>query len=83
MSLPDSSQSLPESLVIPDVMTPRTLANLRKLLNHLPADRKAQSTWRYVVTQLEAAADGSIDPIEASNALRLVLTMEGVQCGPN
>jgi hypothetical protein len=80
LALPNQSQPLPQPLVIPDVMTMRTLVDLRKLLNHLPPDRKAQSTWRYVVTQLEAAATGSIDPIEASIALRLLLTLEGVRC---
>lgn len=60
-----------------------TLTDVRELMKHLPADRRARSTWRYVAAQLEAAAAGSVDIAEASIALRIVLMLEGVGCRPN
>ena len=63
-------------------MTLRTLADVRELMRHLPEDRRARSTWRYVASQLDQAAAGTIDPGEAAIALRLVLMLEGVECQP-
>ena len=50
-------------------------------VRHLPADRRARSTWRRVAADIEAAADGG-DIEGAAIALRLVLMLEGVECRP-
>ena len=47
------SQSLPRPLVIPDVMTLATLADVRALIEkHLPKDRRERRTWRHVAVEL-------------------------------
>jgi hypothetical protein len=59
------SRALPRPLVIPEVMTLRTLADVRALMRHLPEDRRARWTWRYVEAQIAEAAgagDGSPAP---------------------
>ena len=53
---PDWSRALPRPLVIPAVMTLKTLGDVRKLLVHLPKDVRARSTWQGVANQLDAAA---------------------------
>jgi hypothetical protein len=60
-------------------MTLKTLADVRALMRHLPEDRQARSTWRYVANQLAQAASGA-DPAHVAVALRLVLSIEGVEC---
>jgi len=35
------------ALVVPDVMTLKTLADVRELMRHLPADRRDRTTWRH------------------------------------
>jgi hypothetical protein len=63
---PDWSQRLPRTITIPEVMTLRTLANVRELLGHLPErvghlpERgRYESTWEYVADRLtEAASNG-------------------------
>jgi hypothetical protein len=45
---PDYSRRLPRPLIIPGVMTLKTLADVRKLLGHLPKDVRARSTWQHV-----------------------------------
>jgi hypothetical protein len=42
------SRPLPRPLVIPSVMTLRTLADVRELMRHLPAEHRNSRTWRYV-----------------------------------
>jgi hypothetical protein len=42
---------LPRPLVIPDVMTIKTLADVRTLIGHLPADRRTRPTWRHVTAE--------------------------------
>ena len=75
------SRKLPRTLKIPDVMTLRTLADVRALLSHVPAERRKLDTWRYVTDRLnEAARGGGID--DAVIALRLVLMLENVPCLP-
>jgi hypothetical protein len=37
---------LPERLIIPGVMTLSTLADVRKLIGHLPDGRRDRPTWR-------------------------------------
>ncbi len=77
----DWSRPLPRPLVIPKVMTLKTLADVRKLMQHLPDDRRERSTWRHVADQLNQAAGGA-DTADVSIALRMVLSMEGVECRP-
>jgi hypothetical protein len=71
-------RSLWSTLVIPDVMTLETLADVRTLIGHLPADRRDRTTWRHVIAELAKAAGGS-DPADASIALRMALSIEGVE----
>ena len=63
-------------------MTLKTLADVRTLLRHLPEDRRARSTWRYVTQQLAQAAVGAAGPADAAIALRLALMLENVECRP-
>ena len=82
MPRPNWSRPLPQPLVIPDVMTLTTLADVRELLRHVPKERRALHTWRYVADQLEAAARGDVEAVHVSVALRMALSMEHVQCLP-
>jgi hypothetical protein len=76
---PDWSRPLPCPLVIPKVMKLRTLADVRKLLRLVPADRRKLPRWQGVANDLkDAALGGSITRLEAG--LRLVLFMERVTC---
>jgi hypothetical protein len=74
---------LPQPLVIPKVMTLRTLADVRELMQHLPSDHRMLPPWRYVASQLDKAANGTLDTVNVEIALRLVLMLEGVKCRPN
>jgi hypothetical protein len=42
------STPLPRPITIPQVMTLKTLADVRKLLGHIPKDRRQLSTWQHV-----------------------------------
>jgi len=75
------SKPLPKTIVIPSVMTLRTLADVRELMRHLPEDRRARPTWRHVAAQLNEAV-GSGDTEDVAIALRLALMLEGVECRP-
>jgi hypothetical protein len=75
---PDWSRPLPRPLVIPGVMTLKTLADVRSLLGHLPKDVRARSTWQSVADQLDAAARGA-DTGDVAVALQLVLMLEKVE----
>jgi len=78
---PDWSRKLPRPLKIPSVMTLHTLADVRALLGHVPAERRRVDTWRHVAKCLnEAARGGGIE--DAVIALRLVLMLENVPCVP-
>jgi len=81
MPRPNWNRALPQPLIIPDVMALTTLADVRKLMRHLPADRQARSTWQRVAADIEAAASGG-DLEGAAIGLRLVLALEGVKCRP-
>jgi hypothetical protein len=73
------AQSLPRPLVLPELpMTLRTVADVRKLMRHLPAQSRDKSIWRYVERLIKDKAD----PLDISVALRMVLSMEGVECRP-
>jgi hypothetical protein len=50
-------------------------------MKHLPGDRRARPTWRHVAAQLTEAAAGA-DMADVAIALRLVLSIEGVECQP-
>ena len=83
MPRPNWSRALPRPLVIPTVMTLKTLADVRTLIEkHLPAETREKSTWRHVATLLAGAARGKEDAREVSVALQLVLQLEGVECRP-
>ena len=58
MSRPNWPRPLPRPLKIPSVMTLKTLADVRTLMQHLPDGHRERSTWRHVAKQLAAAADG-------------------------
>ncbi|MFY9838764.1 MAG: hypothetical protein WAK55_20265 [Xanthobacteraceae bacterium] len=59
MSRPNWSRKLPRPLKIPTVMTLRTLADVRALVEvHLPAECRERETWRYVAGALDEAARG-------------------------
>jgi hypothetical protein len=73
---------LPRPLVIPEVMTLVTLADVRELIDrHLPAHFRDKATWRVVAKDLKAATLGA-DAAEVSLALRIALSMEGLECQP-
>ncbi len=77
----DWSRPLPQPLVIPTVMTLKTLADVRELMRHLPAEHRGRPTWRHVAAELEQAAAGA-DTVEVDVAVRLVLMLENVECRP-
>jgi len=82
LAQPDWSRELRRPLKIPTVMTLRTLADVRDLVErHLPAESRERETWRYVANQLaEAARGGDVKNVEM--ALQLVLQLEQVPCLP-
>ena len=62
-------------------MTLTTLADVRTLLGHLPAERRERDSWKHVADRLYVAArDGNVN--DAVVALRLVLQLEQVPCLP-
>jgi hypothetical protein len=78
---PNWSRALPRPLVIPEIMTLKTLADVQELMRRLPEDRLQRQMWRHVALQLkQAAADG--DTTKVAVSLRMVLSMEGVECRP-
>ena len=81
MPRPNWSRPLPRPLKIPSVMTLKTLADVRELVRHLPAERRKLNTWRHVAKQLAAAADGG-DINDVVVPLLLVLQLERVPCLP-
>lgn len=76
---PDWSRPLPAPLVIPKLMTLKTLGDVLELLGHLPKEHRAKHTWQYVAKTLDEAARGG-DPLDVSVALRMVLMLEGIWC---
>ena len=60
----------------------RTLADVPALIErHLPQHFGAEAAWPYIAARLEAAAQGG-DTMDVAVPLRLVLSMEGVECHP-
>jgi hypothetical protein len=78
---PDWSRRLPRPLVIPKVITLATLADVRKLMPHLPKERRALSTWQHVAAELDKAASGA-NVSDVAIVLRLVLMLEHVEYRP-
>jgi len=70
-----------EALENPDDYDLTTLADVRKLLGHLPAELRQRDTWQHVADRLHNAAHGG-DIKEAVIAVRLVLQLEQVPCLP-
>jgi hypothetical protein len=62
-------------------MTLAMLADVRTLLDHVPAEHREQENWRYVATKLDEAARGA-SVVELFAVLRAVLTMEGIAYRP-
>jgi hypothetical protein len=71
------SDRLPRPITIPQVMTLKTLADVRKLLDHIPKERRALSTWQHVEKTLRACVADD-DPANITVALQLVLQAERV-----
>ncbi len=76
------STPLPRPLVIPELMTLRTLADVRKLLGHLPAAHRASTTWRYVADRLDEAARGA-ELIDLVVPLRMGCRLKASRAGWN
>jgi hypothetical protein len=78
---PNWSRPLPRPIIIPDVLTLETLADVRALVEkHLPAEYRSKFTWRQFAGLLKRAAEGQQDVAEVSVALKIVLQLEGVTC---
>ncbi len=75
---PNWSRPLPQRIVIPTVATLTTLADVRVLIQHLPADRRDSPMWSHIAAQLEQAAAG-VDVVDLGMALRLALMLEGLE----
>jgi hypothetical protein len=71
------STPLPPLITIPQAMTLTTLADVRKLLGHIPKERRQLSTWHHVEKTLRECAAGD-DPVNISVALQIVLQAERV-----
>jgi hypothetical protein len=56
-----------------------TLADVRELIRHAPKERRENLNWRNVADELAKAAAGA-DTASVSVALRMVLSLEGVEC---
>ena len=74
---PDWSRPLPQPLVIPGLMTLATLADVRTLLGHLPAEHREKEIWRNVARKLDEVARGA-PVVEVFALLRTVLAMDGI-----
>jgi hypothetical protein len=72
-----ASTRLPRPITIPEVVTLKTLAEVWKLLHHIPRERRGLSTWQHVEKTLQARVRGA-DPANISVALQIVLQADGV-----
>ena len=77
---PDWSRPLPRHLVIPEVMTLRTLADVRAFLKHVPKAHHERPQWRVVKERLTGAAAGDIPVNDLAIALQMALQIECVPC---
>jgi hypothetical protein len=71
------STPLPRPIAIPQVMTLKTLADVRELIGHIPKVRRQLSKWQHIEATLQACAHGD-DPVNISVALQIVLQGERV-----
>jgi len=73
---------LPRPIIIPGIATLVTLADVKSLIERdLTTRCRQKAAWRYVAERLvEAARDG--DTMRVAVALRMVLSMEGIECRP-
>lgn len=78
----DWQRALPRPLVIPGVMTLRTLADVRALFRHLPAERRDRDTWQAVARIVAEAAAGAADVDQVDAALWLIFQLERGECRP-
>ncbi len=81
MPRPNWSRPLPRPLKIPGVMDLKTLADVRELIRHVPKERRDNLNWRHVADELAKAVAGA-DTASVSIELRMVLSMEHVECRP-
>jgi hypothetical protein len=56
----------------------KTLADVRRLISHLPRATRGKSTWQHVAAELDKAAAGA-DTASVSAALQMVLSLERVE----
>jgi hypothetical protein len=74
------SLRLPQTLVIPDLVTLTTLADVRVFIaQHLPEPFRDRPHWLAIARDLEAAVRGG-DAAEVSMAIRVAFLIEGVAC---
>jgi len=77
---PDWSRRLPRPLTIPGIMTLRTLADLRTLIEkHLPAHCRSRTISGFVAERLAEAARGD-DTAGATVPHVIILALESVPC---
>jgi hypothetical protein len=75
---PDWSQRLPRTITIPEVMTLRTLADVREPLGHLPERCRHKSAWEYLADhRTEVASNGDTQSVTVP--LKMVQSMEGIE----
>jgi hypothetical protein len=74
---PDWSRKLLRPLTISGVTQLKTLADVRELMRHLPAQHRRRPSWRYVKAEITDAARSG-DVVGASAALRMALMFECV-----
>ena len=80
---PDWSRPLPRPLVIPNIMTLATLADVRTLIErHLPEQFRDKGIWRYAAATLQTAAQGRVAPAEVHAALIVAVELERVEWRP-
>jgi hypothetical protein len=72
------SRALPRALTIPKVMDLVTLADVRAMIDHLPKEARAKSTWQHVEDKLKKAATSG-DTTDLWAALQMILMLEGVE----
>ena len=70
---------MPRTLVIPKVMTLKTLADVRAFLKLLPAEFCQRDTGQCVAVNLTRAAQGA-DVVDLFVSLRMVLMLERAEC---
>lgn len=81
MPTPNWSRPLPRPIIIPDVMELSALADVRMLVEkHLPTEYRSKFTWRQLAGLLRRAAEGQQDVAVVSDAIRIVLQIEGIKC---